>query len=98
VVLVAPPEHGTLQLAADGSFSYPPNPGFYGRDTFRYRAVDAYYVWKEIVTVSGGAMPENFKAAGLPDDIGSVMWDMDFAWSAENRDRILEQWTAEFDN
>jgi iron(III) transport system substrate-binding protein len=66
--------------------------------TLSDRAVDTYYDWKEIVTVSGGAMPENFKAAGLPDDIGSVMWDMDFAWSAENRDRILEQWTAEFDN
>lgn len=66
--------------------------------TLSDRAVEAYYAWKEIVTVSGGAMPENFKEAGLPDDIGSVMWDMDFAWSAENRDRILEQWTAEFDN
>jgi iron(III) transport system substrate-binding protein len=66
--------------------------------TLSDRAVATYYDWKEIVTVSGGAMPENFKAAGLPDDIGSVMWDMDFAWSAENRDRILEQWTAEFDN
>jgi len=43
VVLVAPPAHGTLQLAADGSFSYKPAPGFYGRDTFRYRAVDAYF-------------------------------------------------------
>lgn len=66
--------------------------------TLSDHAVDTYYDWKEIVTVSGGAMPEKFKAAGLPEDIGSVMYDMDFAWSAENRDRVLEQWTAEFDN
>jgi len=26
-----------------------------------------------------------------------VMWDMDFAWSAANRDRVLAQWQAEFD-
>jgi iron(III) transport system substrate-binding protein len=43
-------------------------------------------------------MPEHFKAAGLPDDISTVMWDMDFAWSAENRDRVLDQWMAEFEN
>jgi iron(III) transport system substrate-binding protein len=60
-------------------------------------AVDEYYKWKEIVTLSGGAMPQNFLDAGLPEDIGSVMWDMDFAWSAANRDRILEQWQAEFE-
>lgn len=55
-------------------------------------AVNEYYVWKEIVTVSGGTMPEAFINAGLPKDIGSVMVDMDFAWSAQNRDRILQQW------
>lgn len=55
-------------------------------------AVNEYYSWKEIVTVSGGSMPESFRAAGLPEDIGSVMVDMDFAWSAANRDRILQQW------
>jgi len=60
-------------------------------------AVEEYYAWKEIVTITGGAMPQNFLDAGLPQDIGSVMWDMDFAWSAANRDRVLAQWQAEFD-
>ena len=31
---------GILTLAADGSFSYTPNPGFAGADSFRYRAVN----------------------------------------------------------
>jgi iron(III) transport system substrate-binding protein len=55
-------------------------------------AVNEYYKWKEIVTVQGGAMPKTFVDAGLPEDIGSVMVDMDFAWSASNRDRILDTW------
>ena len=60
-------------------------------------AVDEYYSWKEIVTVSGGEMPQSFQDAGLPEDIGTIMYDMDFVWSAENRDRVLEQWQAEFE-
>jgi hypothetical protein len=39
-VLVAGPQHGTLNLRADGSFSYTPNAGFSGTDTFSYRASD----------------------------------------------------------
>jgi iron(III) transport system substrate-binding protein len=65
--------------------------------TLSERAVDEYYVWKEIVTIEGGAMPEGFVAAGLPEDIGSVMYDMDYAWSAANRERILERWQAELE-
>src|SRR5690625_78891 len=61
-------------------------------------AVEEYYTWKEIVTVSGGTMPQSFRDAGLPEDISTVMYDMDFVWSAENRDRVLEQWQAEFED
>ena len=61
-------------------------------------AVNEYYTWKEIVTVSGGTMPQSFRDAGLPEDISTVMYDMDFVWSAENRDRVLEQWQAEFED
>ena len=30
------PQHGTLNINDDGSFTYTPDPGFFGRDTFRY--------------------------------------------------------------
>ncbi|HLZ69563.1 MAG TPA: Ig-like domain-containing protein [Dehalococcoidia bacterium] len=33
--------HGALSLAADGSFSYTPNPGFSGADSFQYSLSDA---------------------------------------------------------
>src|SRR5690554_3369885 len=35
--------------------------------TVSENAVNEYYNWKEIVTAKGGAMPEKFKAAGLPE-------------------------------
>ncbi len=60
-------------------------------------AVNEYYNWKEIVTATGGAMPQKFKDAGLPEDIASVMWNMDFAWSAQNRGPVLERWQRELE-
>ncbi len=34
------PAHGQLTLAADGSFSYQPDAGFSGQDSFQYRVTD----------------------------------------------------------
>lgn len=65
--------------------------------TISDNAIDEYYNWKEIVTATGGTLPQHFKDAGLPDDVSSVMWDMDFAWSAENRNAILERWQKELE-
>jgi hypothetical protein len=39
--LVAPPTHGALTLAADGSFEYTPSAAFVGQDSFSYRVADA---------------------------------------------------------
>jgi len=39
-VLVTPTAHGALALHADGSFTYTPQAGVTGTDTFVYRAVD----------------------------------------------------------
>lgn len=39
-VLVADAAHGDLTLNADGSFTYTPDPFFYGEDTFTYKASD----------------------------------------------------------
>jgi VCBS repeat-containing protein len=38
--LVTGPAHGTLSLAANGSFVYTPTPGWVGADSFTYRASD----------------------------------------------------------
>ncbi|MHB1033589.1 MAG: Ig-like domain-containing protein [Pirellulales bacterium] len=38
--VVSNPLHGTLTLAADGSFTYVPSADYFGTDTFAYRASD----------------------------------------------------------
>lgn len=38
--LVLEPSNGSLSLSDDGSFVYEPDPGFFGEDSFRYRAND----------------------------------------------------------
>jgi hypothetical protein len=40
-VLVDPPMHGTVTLNANGSFTYTPDPGFFGDDTFTYKVGDS---------------------------------------------------------
>lgn len=40
VVLVSQARHGSVSLAASGSFTYVPTPGFVGFDRFSYRASD----------------------------------------------------------
>jgi hypothetical protein len=39
--LVSTVSHGTLNLAATGGFTYTPNVGFFGTDTFTYRATSS---------------------------------------------------------
>jgi iron(III) transport system substrate-binding protein len=100
ITMVIPAEGAGHELEAHGLMKTARNKEAAQRFldwTLSERAVDEYYVWKEIVTIEGGGMPEMFKAAGLPEDIGSVMYDMDYAWSAENRERILERWQTELE-
>jgi hypothetical protein len=39
-IAVTPPAHGTLALAADGSFTYMPAAGYFGSDFFTFQASD----------------------------------------------------------
>ncbi|MEJ8572296.1 extracellular solute-binding protein [Microbaculum marinum] len=65
--------------------------------TLSKSAEEQYNKWKSIVTMQGREMPEKFKAAGLPDDISTVLFEMDYAWAAENRDRILAEWQKRYE-
>jgi VCBS repeat-containing protein len=58
-VLVAGPTNGSLTLNANGSFSYTPNSGFSGNDTFTYKASDgALQSNTATVTITVGAQPK----------------------------------------
>jgi len=45
VVSNTAPAHGAVKINADGSFTYTPNPGFKGTDSFTYTATDAVQVF-----------------------------------------------------
>jgi endoglucanase len=51
-VLVSNPANGQLVLNSNGSFTYTPNAGFTGTDTFRYQDFDGFTESANIVTVS----------------------------------------------
>lgn len=43
-------------------------------------------------SVPGSKPPAEVLAAGLPEDVPSVLYKMDFEWSASNKERILAEW------
>ncbi|MCV0403030.1 MAG: tandem-95 repeat protein [Chloroflexi bacterium] len=50
--------NGTVDLAADGSFTYTPNAGFTGTDTFTYRASDGgFTTLDQLVTITVSNTP-----------------------------------------
>lgn len=54
--LETPPAHGTLNLNADGTFSYTPTAGYFGADSFTYRVSDGT-LQSDPVTVSFNILP-----------------------------------------
>ncbi|SIO39386.1 Uncharacterized membrane protein [Singulisphaera sp. GP187] len=54
--VVGQPANGTLTLNSNGSFTYVPNPGFVGADTFTYQASDGTFV-SDFATVTVNVLP-----------------------------------------
>jgi VCBS repeat-containing protein len=67
-VLATGPTNGTLTLNADGSFTYAPNTGFKGTDTFTYNANDGTVdsATTATVTIAVGVAPRKPVAVQLP--------------------------------
>ena len=60
VTLLSGPQHGSLALQADGSFTYLPAPGFLGIDQFTYQASDGLAASAPVtvtIQVLSGSMP-----------------------------------------
>jgi len=66
--LVSGPNNGTLYLNSDGSFTYAPNPDFYGDDQFIYKASDGQ-IDSDIATVYLKINPIN--DAPILDEVGN---------------------------
>jgi iron(III) transport system substrate-binding protein len=56
-------------------------------------AAQLYGERSEISVVPGAKPTEAVLKAGLPEDVSTVLYKMDFNWSAENKERILAEWT-----
>ncbi len=54
-------------------------------------AMNLYSKYFGVMAKSGYKPPE-----GFPPDIVDRLWDIDFTWSSQHRDAILEQWVAKF--
>src|SRR5262249_42882051 len=66
--VVTPPSHGTLSLAADGSFLYTPDADFHGTDTFTYRANDGH-ADSNLATVTISVTPVNDAPNATPQTV-----------------------------
>lgn len=70
------PTNGVLTFNSDGTFTYTPNPGFFGTDSFRYRATDGGPLSNEAtVTINVTAKLENDQFTGAINQIiqGNVL-------------------------
>jgi VCBS repeat-containing protein len=66
------PTHGTLQLGSDGSFTYTPNAGYVGADSFQYKASDG--VLSSAATTVSLSVTDNAPTAinhsyGIPENM-----------------------------
>lgn len=60
--------------------------------TLSPKAAALYTKYKEIVTIPGAPVAKAAEEAGLPADVQKVLYPMDFAKSAAERDAILKTW------
>jgi|GEM_PF-3243418 len=66
VILASGPEHGTLQLNDDGSFTYTPHADFFGQDSFTYQAFDGA-LRSRVTTVTVTVTPAPDAPSAVPD-------------------------------
>lgn len=60
--------------------------------TLSNHATELYTDYKSIVTIPGAPQSTVAKSAGLPEDMSTILFPVDFAKSAKDRDAILGEW------
>ena len=60
--------------------------------TLSPEAAALYGKYKEIITIPGTPTSKAAQAAGLPQDLSTVLYPMNFTQSAKDRDAILQSW------
>ncbi|MEF7616080.1 ABC transporter substrate-binding protein [Aquincola sp. MAHUQ-54] len=95
VKMVIPTDGAGYELEASGLMAKAKNPADAKRFldwTLSPAATGLYVKYKEIVTLPGAPQSKAAKAAGLPADLSKLLYPMDFAQSAKDRDTVLATW------
>lgn len=95
IKMVIPSDGAGYELEASGLMSASKNKADAKRFldwTLSPSATALYVKYKEMVTVPGAPQSKAAKEAGLPADLTKVVYPMDFAKSAKDRDQILGTW------
>lgn len=95
VKMVIPTDGAGYELEASGLMAAAKNKADAKRFldwTLSSSAAQLYTKYKEIVTVPGVPQSKAAAAAGLPADLSKVLYPMDFAKSAKERDAVLATW------
>jgi hypothetical protein len=87
-IISSPPENGSLQLNTNGSFTYQPNPGFVGVDSFTYSAGDGteFSPPNEVTITVRHARPTGMADAYATDEDAPLVVGIDAGVLANDRD------------
>ncbi|KAF1020522.1 MAG: hypothetical protein GAK30_02454 [Paracidovorax wautersii] len=95
IQMVIPSDGAGYELEASGLMAASKNKADAKRFldwTLSPNAAAIYTQYKEIVTIPGAPQSKAAKAAGLPADLSKVLYPMDFAKSAQEREATLATW------
>ncbi|MDQ8022349.1 MAG: ABC transporter substrate-binding protein [Moraxellaceae bacterium] len=98
VKMVIPSDGAGYELEASGLMKTSKNKADARRFldwTLSPTAATLYTKFKEIVTIPGTPQSKAAQAAGLPKDLSKVLYPVDFARSAKEREAILGTWQKE---
>ncbi|MDH2435911.1 ABC transporter substrate-binding protein [Pokkaliibacter sp. MBI-7] len=95
VKMIIPSDGAGYEMEASGLMSTAKNKEDARRFldwTLSAQAAALYTKYKEIVSIKGVEQSAAAKAAGLPADLATVLYPVDFTKSAETRDATLSKW------
>lgn len=98
LAMVLPSEGAGYELEASGLMAASKNKADAKKFldwTMSPGASGLYAKYKELVTLPGYKPAKAARDAGMPEDPGSILYKMDFAASAVQRDAILARWNKE---
>jgi iron(III) transport system substrate-binding protein len=100
IKVVIPSEGAGYEIEVSGLMKTSPNKA----DAKRFlnwlltpEAAKLYGERAAMSSVPGSVQTEDARKAGLPADMSTVLYKMDFDWSAKNKERIIERWKKEIE-